>query len=298
METTRYIAASLACGLVAVFASENLFWSAPREEPSAVGFLLGWLVYAFGCACALSAVSWSGLGGARGLFLGGAVLGWVVEGVVVDTTYDAFPLQLVWTPLAWHALLTALLVFGSGRVAGARGVFMTLGAGATCGLFALWWPIERGAMPPFVEVAAYLAIGGLTLPIGHAILNRVGTVPRPRVAVLAVAPAIAALVWIVKGVLAPSPAKLALPIVLGLTLWTMRRLGGDAPVTFGDPPGPARLALTMAIPLLTLAVATAGWAAFPAGVPVNVPLALTTGAIGLGLWCHASWRAWARPRGG
>jgi hypothetical protein len=284
MEAVRYLIAALACGLIAVFASENLFWAAPRDGFSMVELAGAWAFYSAGCACALSAVAWTGCGGWRGLFLGGAILGFVVEGVIVDTMYDGFPLQLVWTPLAWHALLSALLIGGAARLAGWRGLALVVLGGAVCGAFALYWPIERGAMPPAAVTVAYILGAGVALPLGHGVLNRLASVPRPHGLMLAVIPALIGALWLYKLSLAPLPQKAALPVMAGLTLWAMARLGSGGPVGLGAPPGPARLAATLLVPVVMLAIALPGWALFPAGVAVNVPFALVSGLFGLGLW--------------
>jgi hypothetical protein len=296
MMTLRYLAAALATGLIAVFASENLFWSAPPDDFSYAELLGAWGFYSAGCACALSAVAWSGCGGWRGLFLGGAILGFVVEGVIVDTMYDAFPAQLIWTPLAWHALVTALLIGGAARVPGWRGLALIALGGAACGAFALYWPIERGTMPGTGTTALYILGVGLALPVGHWVLNRLGEVPRPHGAVLLVVPALVAALWLWKLAAAPLPQKTALPVMVGLTVWAMARLGGRGPVGFGNPPGPGRLAATLILPGLMLPIALAGWAAVPAGVAVNVPFALVTGVLGLGLWLWLIGSALRQPR--
>ena len=84
-ESWRYILASLCLGAIAVWASETLFWSAPPPDFEPIGLVLTYLAYSFVCATVLSAVAWSGCGGWTGLFLGGALLGWLTEGVVTGT---------------------------------------------------------------------------------------------------------------------------------------------------------------------------------------------------------------------
>ena len=108
----RYWLAAGTLGAAATWGSENLFWSAPPAGWTPLELAVTWVVYSLCVAAALSAVLWSGVQGWRAVFLGGAVLGWLIEGVVVATMYAAFPFQVVWTPLAWHALITGLVVVG------------------------------------------------------------------------------------------------------------------------------------------------------------------------------------------
>jgi hypothetical protein len=292
MESLRYVVAVLVTGLIAVYVSENLFWSAPRADFSHWELLGAWGFYSAGTACALSAVAFTGCSGWRGLFLGGAIVGFVVEGVIVDTMYDAFPLQLVWTPLAWHALLTGMLIGGAARMAGAQGLAVVAFGGVFCGVWAQYWPIELDGVPAPMATTAYILGAGLALPVGHWVLNRLGHVPRPHGAVLLVAPVLVAALWLFKLVGAPFLQKAALPVLLGLTVWAMWRLGRrNQPVGFGAPLGPLRLAATLLVPVLMLAVALPGWAAFPAGISVNIPLALATGAISLILFLVLIWQA-------
>lgn len=301
METWRYMGASLACGLIAVWASENMFWSAPPADLTATGWLLTWIAYALASAVALSAVAWAGCGGWRGVFLGGAILGFMVEGVLVDTMYDAFPFQLVWTPLAWHALATGLAVGGIGRMGAVWGprrmVLAWAGVGLAAGVFALYWPLERGAMPGGWAVLGYLAGLGLAVPAGHVVLDRLGRLPRPHGAVLAVAPLLAMALWVGKTVAWPSPARLALPVMLGLTVWAMLRLGARDRVGFGAPAPVARHLLFLVAPLVACAVAVPGWA-LTGGLGTNIVAAVAMVPCGLGLWLWLLWGAVRRPARG
>jgi hypothetical protein len=293
-DALRYIAAALCLGLIAVWGSENLFWSAPPDDLTAAAWLLTWGAYALASACALSAVAWTGIGGWRGVFLGGALLGFLVEGVIVGTMYDAFPFQLVWTPLAWHALLTALLLGGVARMAGVwswpRLVAAQVGCGAFAGIFALFWPQERPVLPDGGLIIAYIAGVGLVLPLAHAALDRLGTVPRPRGWVMGVVPGIALLVWGAQTVAVPNPLRLCGPVMIGATLWVMRRLGQGEVVSLGVPAGFWRRMSVMLVPLAMLAVALPGWN-YLGPVPGNVVVAVVTVPVSAGLWLWLLWQA-------
>lgn len=292
--TLRYAAAALACGLIAVFASENLFWVFPPPGLTAAELFATWIAYSLACACALSAVAWTGCSGWRGLFLGGAILGFMIEGVVVGEMYLFFPFQVVWTPLAWHALITALVLGGAQRRGGAAGLGMQVAAGAAIGGFAVYWPLDPshwptdGSVPATAAVLAYLVGLGLVVPAAHLVLDRIGTVPRPHGAVLLAVPAVALAVWVATGLADPDPVRLALPVMVGLTLWAMVRHGGAAPVGFGGPQGAVFRMSALVVPALVWAIATWGWQAW-GGVETNAPFAIATvvGSVGLWLWCLA-----------
>lgn len=292
-----YLAASGALGAITLWGSEMLFWSAPRGPVSVVELALTWLAYAVCSAAALSMVLVTGVQGWRAVFLGGAVLGWTVEGVVVATMYDAFPFQVVWTPLAWHALVTGLVVVGAGRVAGRwplwRRVATWLVVGVVAGLWASWWPIERGAMPSLGATAAYLVGLGLLVPVGHLVLDRVGHVAVPSRPVLLMAPVILGVGWLVRFVLAPTPLYLVLPVLLALTWWLMRRWSDEAPrpglALGGGSGGGVGAGVRAQAPFLIAPVvgsllASQLWRGVPEGLPFHIVVALASIAVSLWLF--------------
>ena len=98
MESARYVGLSLVLGGLCVWASENLFWMMPPPGITPLDFGLTVIAYSIAAAVALSAVIWTGVGGIRAAFLGGAIMGYMSEGVIVGTIYEGVPLQLIWTP--------------------------------------------------------------------------------------------------------------------------------------------------------------------------------------------------------
>lgn len=271
---------------MANWASEMLFWSAPPADFSLGDHLLTVVAYAGAAGLAVSAIGWSGLHGFRAAFLGGALMGFTVEGVIVGTMYDAFPFQLVWTPLSWHALVSGVLVIGVGR-AGARLGPLRLalywaGLGAVLAFWAQGWPNERADLPGLGPVLAYLAGLGLVVPLAQAVLDRIGTLPRPNRWVALLLPALAALLWFLTFLAAPSPVRLAGPALILLTVWIAGRLGDRGSVPLGPPPG--RLwhhGLVLIAPVTMALLAVPGWQAF-GGLPSHLILAVLSSCGALG----------------
>ncbi|MFN8192862.1 MAG: hypothetical protein U0R80_01100 [Nocardioidaceae bacterium] len=286
----RYWLAAGTLGAAATWGSENLFWSAPPAGWTPLELAVTWVVYSLCVAAALSAVLWSGVQGWRAVFLGGAVLGWLIEGVVVATMYAAFPFQVVWTPLAWHALVTGVGVVGLGRMAaawsGPRMLAAWAGLGAWAGLFALFWPLERDDLPsgwPAVgQLGWYVGLLGLVVPAAHLTLDRLGTLARPSRRTLLIAPALLGAAWLVRFAVTPGPLLLTLPALLGLTVWAMGRLGTrGAPLSLGAPARPERHLLFVAAPVVATAVAATGWT-LTDGWGANAPVAVLS--CGASLW--------------
>lgn len=282
-----YLVTAGALGAVALWGSEMFFWSAPRGDLSVVEIVVTWLAYAVCAAAALSLVLVTGVQGWRAAFLGGAVLGWLIEGVVVATMYEAFPFQVVWTPLAWHALVTGLVVLGIGRTSGGwparRRALTWVGVGIAGGLWASWWPLERGAMPALVPTVLYLVGLGLLVPLGHAVLDRVGLLAVPSRRVVLVAPGLLLVAWLARVVVAPTPLYAVLPAVLGVTAWVMHRWGGDAiGLELGGGGGLRVHAWFLVAPLVCAVVAAVSWRVAPDGLPVHVVVAALT--VGVSLW--------------
>ncbi len=298
-EAGRYAAASLALGLIAYFASEAFFWSFRPDGATLPDIAMTVIAYSIAGACVLSAVAATGCGGVRAAFLGGAVLGFLVEGVVVGTMYDAFPFQIVWTPIAWHALVSGVAVFALHRAAVHwavwRQVMAMLALGAFGGVFSAFWPMERAVLPGTVDTAAYLIGSGMGAVLGFVILDRVGRVPVPGRIVRWIAPVLALILFAVQTVAAPSPLRLVCPLVIGLTVWAMARHGSHgASVSFGEVAPLWRHLLFLIAPVVTAMIA-AGLVAGTAGMEANIPVALATSGTGLGWWLWLLFRA-AYPR--
>ena len=96
----------LACGYILMFYSEHLFWAHVRASDTLFDYLETWLLYSFLAFAFLNLIDHFRVQNIWALFLCGAVFGWLVEGVIVQTTYESLPLSISFTGLAWHALIS------------------------------------------------------------------------------------------------------------------------------------------------------------------------------------------------
>jgi hypothetical protein len=298
--TAAYLSLSLLLGVISVWASENLFWSAPPSDLDLPGLLLTILAYALCCAAVLTVVLINRNQGLVALIGGGALLGWCVEGIIVGTAYEAFPAQMVWTPLAWHMLISGLIVFGLCRAGPhwplGRQIAAWTGVGILMGLWALYWPTERSTLPPMTEVGFYLIGGGILSVLANMAIDRIGpAMNTPPVWVMWVATGLLAALWVVQRIAVPDPVTLALPFVIWLTVWAMGRLGSAGPLEWRPAPSPWRHAVLLVAPVIATPIAVKGWAIFGEGVGVNVPFALVSGLLGLWLWGWLIWKAIRAP---
>lgn len=291
MESVRYVGLSLVLGGMCVWASENLFWMMPPPGITPLDFGLTVIAYSIAAAAALSAVIWTGVGGIKAAFLAGAILGYLSEGVIVGTIYEAVPLQLIWTPLSWHALVTGALVLGVGRalLPARQMALIWVGLGLAGAYWAQFWVSERTGVPGTGAFALYVAGLGLLVPLAHGVMDRLGHLPQPPAWVLWVAPGIAALIWGIQTVATLNPLRLLLPLVLGLILWVMARLG-HGPVALGT--GPLqRHALFLIAPLIVVILAPLGWAQGWGTLEANWVVAGLSSAAALGWLGRLIWRA-------
>lgn len=267
MEALRYLGLSLCLGALTVWGSENLFWSMPSADLTVLQWALTVVAYSIASAVALSAVIWAGVGGWPAVFLGAAIVGYMSEGVIVGTIYQPVPplFYLVWTPLAWHALITGGVLMGLGRAGAAMGPWRMALVWAGYGLFgAFWaqyWVSERSDLGATPALAVYLGGCGLVVVLAHVVMDRMGSLPRPSRWVLWIAPGIAAAFWVAQSVADPNPMRVVLPLILGLILWGMWRLGDRTrPVSLGAPVPVWQHGLFLIAPLVLVLLAPWGWA--------------------------------------
>lgn len=294
-ETMRFLGQALALAMAGYWASEALFWGFPPVpgDPVTLGFTV--LVYAAVFAAVLAAAQVTGAAGVPGLVLAGALFGFLIEGVVVDTMMWGVPITLVWVPLAWHMPLTVLATLAALRQDG-RGLWLAVPALVVAGVVnAGYFPTVRADLPGLGAVLAYQLPFLAVAMAGHLWLDRLG----PR----ALAPrwlgwvlALGALgLWGLKLVADPQPKRLLVPLMIGLTLWAMRRSGRASEEAAGFGHAGARV-WWLVVP--TLATVVAGQMVRDGtGFHGNEWLAVSYGPVGLCLWLWALWRGFRAGEG-
>jgi hypothetical protein len=175
----RRLAVILSTGYICLFFSELAFWSqydpkgmAPRE------LLATWLAYSMVAYVFLSVLALSRGRSIWALFLAGAVYGWLVEGVAVQTMYDDFPINLSWTGLAWHALITIVVGWYLVRkILLDNNYLKTVGVSGVIGIiwggWAIYWWIEHNAVTPLWQFALYALAATLVLILSYAFYDLV-----------------------------------------------------------------------------------------------------------------------------
>lgn len=229
----------LAVGTVTWSISEPIYWGRLTVEGNdPFGALLTWTLYCGVTYVVLVALERLRVRGLAGIFLVGALLGWLIEGAVVPEVYTNLPFSLVWTALAWHALLTVCggwwLLPRVLRRGGWRAWVACAGAGLAWAMWSLDPALEEDVAtlsgPSFVALSCGVTVA---LAAGYAIADRHRPEPqalapgRPLVLVAA-----ALVAWATAVTFVPVPyAPVILVLLLGVAVWALRRLGsrGVAP---------------------------------------------------------------------
>lgn len=266
----RAIAPVLGLGAILYVFSERVFWSLWRPDEDLPGVIGGILLYAFLAFVLLVVLRGFRVSDLPGLFLSGAIFGWLNEGVVAMTLFgDAsmpFPFTIAWTGLAWHALLSVTVgVLALRRALGAGTIGPVLGMGACIGAFWGFWAAAWGSeTPPILApipeffghalaTTALLAAGELGLTVGP-----VGAFRPPRWTLWAAGTCILAFLALVTVPTVPWSPLILLPLFAVPLLALRRRSTGRESSAILEElggPVPARnLAALLLIPCIATAV--------------------------------------------
>lgn len=255
----------LSAGYILMYFSEHMFWARFRPgEDNLTNYLSTWIAYSLAGYAVLAVISIFRVRRAAALFLAGAVFGWLVEGVIVGTTYEALPLSISFTGLAWHALISVGIglwavpnILSRNRPWIPR---VSIGIGMFFGAWGINWnanPEEYHASVP--EFMLFAAASTVLLILAYGIFTAVRRVPARIHPVEGVLLVILALFFFFFQVTAQPIAACVLPVLMGtafLALWRNRRreLNGSL---LAEPlaPVPAwALAALLLIPLAAAAV--------------------------------------------
>ena len=238
---TALIVASFGAVLVSV--SEFWFYEV-SEEVSSIGVLLAYGLLGYVFLLTLERYHTQTF---AGWFVGAALFGFLIEGVVVPVLYSAPPFTIVWTSLAWHALITIWLCWWVFRhIMANQSWYIALGFNALLGLgFGMWnaymWNAveSEGAEPLFywqpTEVFAEQFLFGYVLfLLGHILFawvyrSRQDSQSYEYYGLWLVTWIIAILTGVASGLWFFWPI---LPVLVLLCLWSMR--AGKKESLFGD----------------------------------------------------------------
>jgi hypothetical protein len=176
-KVARTLTLSLSLGYVLFYFSEVLFWARVQPEDTILGWAQAWGIYSFAAYLTLVGLWRFGSDAWWKVFLVGALFGWFIEGVIVQTTYEAIPLSLSFTPLAQHALISVgvgwYVLGGIRATPSPRTVLRTsVIIGASYGLWSLNWWVADGARASVVSFAAYSTIATALLAVAYLVASR------------------------------------------------------------------------------------------------------------------------------
>jgi len=294
----RRWAAAGAVGYVFVFYSEMVFWARLKTEEHLAEYPATWLVYSLAAFATLAVAERFRARGWHAFFLCGAVFGWLIEGIVVQTTYEDLPLSISFTGLGWHApitlglgwwLMSRYLAEQSWR----RTAALSLGLGLFFGLWAVCWWFEEDDVRTPAEFCRYVFGCSLPLIAAHAIWHRRWWTRPSRVEEGLLAGFIAVVFCLGTVPAAPMAAILA-PLLFGSALWALHRLGAaqteSGLAALAGPARPEQLFLTLLIPATAVTVYT-GIHATGLRPPTHWVVYIVTTPLGFLLYGWAFWRA-------
>lgn len=228
----RRILFILSAGYILMYFSEHMFWARYRPgTDSLANYLPTWIAYSLAGYAALAVVSVFRVRRAEAVFLAGAVFGWLIEGVVVGTTYENLPLSISFTGLAWHALISFMIGLWVLPEILARRREFTLPAVIGIGLFFGAWGINWNANAaeyhaPALEFILFVAAATALLIPAYGIFTALRRSPIRILPAEAGALIPVTLFFFAFQAAAQPVAICVLPVLMGITffaLWRNRR---------------------------------------------------------------------------
>lgn len=281
----RRLALSLATGVIFVYWSELVFWARPYPGTSLAEAAPTTAAYSVAAYLFLTIVSAFRARTPAPVFLAGALFGWFVEGVIVQTMVEDLPLSISFTGLAWHASITVLVGWwliprwlqGDRRQRRSLAL-LTTAVGAAYGAWAMTWWIEAPPPTPPPAFAFYTLWTTLVLAAAYALASRLQMDAFRPTRLEWVVLAGVVLVYFAFVTVPSAPLSLVvLPPLMALALAGLRRLRRTAdevnPLTPGARPQIGACAVLLLLPLAASAVYSLGWLAgirFPTGIVVYI----------------------------
>jgi hypothetical protein len=295
----RAVGALAALTLLTTTVSESIFWGQPDQAyGDPFGLLATLLAYGVVVVAVVGLLERIAPSTWLGVFLGGALLGWTIEGIVVTTTYEALPFSISFTGLAWHALISvawAWVLLPRWLAWGRRGLVRMVVLG---GLWGVWGAAQgqdsdeqasTTGFAGYAVVASVLLAAGLVGWLRWRSPRLVGGAP------LVVALTLIALLALVRVVQVPWAALVLAPL-LASAVWALRRLPRGTPLAVLEP-APSVRAVVIGSALMAGSAVVAYALTRATTVPDGFGPAvyLVTSAAGFGLFIRALWLALRRP---
>ncbi len=311
----KRIVIGLATGWILVYYGELVFWATPEREGMGIGGIVAaWIAYSVMSYYFLCVVSVFQVRSAPAVFLAGAFYGWFEEGLVVQTMYGSpdgpFPMSIVFTGLAWHALLGVLVgwylvrkVLSQNKLL--KSACLAAAIGLFYGAWAIWWWIEppepmrvlletKQADILLVHFAIYSLLTTAVLIVAHWAFNcMLPFTFRPGKLELCVLGVVALLYFAFATVPAAPRALWVLPLCLGVTFWALlknRQMESryasprpDSISAFNEKVRPLNYAMLLAIPVIATSIYFLGLAA-DLRVPTNKIVYFGASLIGAVMW--------------
>lgn len=300
------LALALSTGVILTYYSEWAFWARPLQGILPADAVPTAIAYSFAAYAFLVTISAFRVRSLEALFLAGAGYGWLVEGVIVQTMVDDFPLNLSWTGLAWHALITISLGWHALPRALRRASFAL--ACAWCGLaglvyggWAVWWWVEAPPPTSPAHFAAYVSLMTTVLALAYGLGSRIRlpSFTPGRVEIGLLCAAISVYFALVSLPAQPLTAFVVPPLAAGVLLTLRRNALSESGVDLvrqnlqDGPLAIRRLSALAVLPLTATAVyALAGWLDWRP--PTGMLLYAITTPLGFLLLAASVIRIWRR----
>ena len=247
-----------------MYYSEHMFWARFRPGTDGIAnFLSTWVAYSLAGYAAMAAISIFRVRRPAGVFLAGAVFGWLLEGVVVGTTYEMLPLSISFTGLAWHALISFAFGLWALPEILSRRRNLLLPAVIGIGLFFGAWAINWNANPneyhaSAVEFLIFAAAATALLVPAYGAFTALRRSPVRIHPAEGGALVLVALFFFAFRAAAQPVALCILPVLMGITFaalgWNRRKEAAGSLLADPLPPVPAR---ALAALILTAVAAAA-----------------------------------------
>jgi hypothetical protein len=232
MNKIRSLIVFLTAGYILMFYSEFLFYGefspdAGAGLPALLDLGSLWGLYSVMAWLTLAMMHIFRARSLQAVFLVGAIYGWLLEGIVVTTVYEAFPTQVHFTALAWHAPLDVLLgLYLLPRLLRHRSIKPVAAAAACLGIFwgvwATWQWWDTGIPLDLVRFILFSFANAVCLIVAYRLFPADFIEHwQPSRTALLVMTGLLTILFLVQVLPRYLYAILLLPVLLGISFWAL-----------------------------------------------------------------------------